>query len=188
MAKYRLNHDVVIDGAVELVNQRGADSLSLAELAARFRIRTPSLYNHIDGLDGLRRDLSLRGLELLADHIRPAIAGLSGHDALQAAALAYRAFALANPGLYPNILRTVAPDDEALRSATKSLDDLLAATLRGYRLGGDDVEHAVRLTRSVLHGFVSQELAGSFVTPLDMGASFHLAIEWMDKALRGREK
>lgn len=185
MAKYRLNHEVVVDGAVELVNQRGADSLSLAELAARFRIRTPSLYNHIDGLDGLRRDLALRGMILLTDQIRPAIAGLSGHDALLAAAHAYRNFALANAGLYPYLLRTVAPDDVELCSAMKTLDELLAATLRGYRIAGDDVQHAVRFTRAVLHGFASQELAGAFAAPPELDASYHLAIEGMDRALRG---
>jgi AcrR family transcriptional regulator len=184
MARYRLNHDTVVNGAVDLVNQHGSDALSLAELAARFRVRTPSLYNHIEGLDGLRRDLTLRGLNLLANGIRPAIAGVSGRDALQAAADAYRSFAAANPGLYPYTVRDSAIDDAEVRAASQEILDLLATTLRGYRLSGDEAVHAVRMVRSLLHGFAALELSGAYQAPPDMDASYGRLIETMDAGLR----
>lgn len=184
MAKNRLNHEILVDGAVELVNQRGVDSLSLAELAARFRVRSPSLYNHVEGLAGLRHDVALRGLNLLTARIRPAIAGLSGRDALHAAALAYREFALENPGVYGCLFRSVESGGQEFADASRELDDLIIATLRGYKLPSQNIPHGVRLVRSVLHGFVSQELASVFSAEPPPHESYLLTIEGMDEALK----
>ena len=73
--RQRLSTATVVAGAIDLVNERGADALSLAELAARFRVRPPSLYNHVDGLDGLRREMTLEGLRRLTERLRTAAAG-----------------------------------------------------------------------------------------------------------------
>jgi AcrR family transcriptional regulator len=184
MAKYRLNHESVVSGAVNLVNLRGADALSLAELAAKFRVRTPSLYNHIDSLEGLRRDLTLRGLQLLADQIRPAIAGVSGREALQCAAEAYRTFATQNPGLYPYTVRAGLAEDSEVKAASQEVLDLLMTTLRGYRLASDEAMHAVRMVRSLLHGFASLELSGGFAPPLELDQSYTRLVDTMDAGLR----
>ena len=42
------------------------------------------------------------------------------------------------------------------------MPQLTRAILRGYGLTGDDQTHAVRLIGSLLHGYASLELAGSF--------------------------
>src|ERR1700722_14839351 len=56
----------VLDEAAKLADERGYDQLSLAELATRFRVQPPSLYNHIDSLESLKRGLALRALRELA--------------------------------------------------------------------------------------------------------------------------
>ena len=63
----RLNKEIVVAAAAELANRRSTADLTLTELAAVLNVRVPSLYNHIAGLDGMRRDLALFGLrDLLA--------------------------------------------------------------------------------------------------------------------------
>lgn len=183
MSKYRLNHEIVVSGAVDLVNERGQDALSLAELAARFHVRTPSLYNHVQSLDGLRRDLTLQGLRALTEQLRDASTGLAGREALTALATVYRSFAHANPGLYPLTLRAVEPDDTELYGAGEQLLTLLLAALRGYKLEGDQAIHAARAVRSALHGFVSLEGSGGFGKPLDLDASYTAIIEMLDQGL-----
>jgi AcrR family transcriptional regulator len=187
MPRQRLNHDTVVAGAADLVNQQGAEALSLAELAARFRVRTPSLYNHIQGLDGLRRDLTLRGLYGLAESVQAASTGLAGRDALAAMAAAYRAYARQNPGVYAFTLRPVVDKDEEVQAAHETLLNLLLATLRGYRLEGEQTMHAARGVRSALHGFAALETTDGFGPPDDVDTSFATLVEMLDAGLRSLE-
>ncbi|MGL4648273.1 MAG: TetR/AcrR family transcriptional regulator [Caldilineaceae bacterium] len=188
MTRYRLNHDVVVDGAAQLVNERGPDTLSLAELAARFRVRTPSLYNHIQGLDGLRRDLALLGLRDLAARVQTATIGLAGRDALQAIATAYRDYAHENPGVYPYTLRHTEDADDELHAAGEHLLHLLFAALRGYKLPQAELVHAARNVRSAIHGFVSLETARGFGMPVDLDESYARLIVLLDDGLRSMSK
>ena len=52
----RLTKLAVVQAAAEMLNEEGAGDLSLNRLAERLQIRTPSLYNHVDGLPGLQRE------------------------------------------------------------------------------------------------------------------------------------
>lgn len=185
MARRGLDHTAVVDGAVLLVNEQGAESLSLAELAARFRVRTPSLYNHIDGLDALRRDLTLRALHALSDALARSATGLSRGDALRGLARAYRAFALANPGLYPFLVRTTEDGDDEVRQVANDLMTILLAVLRGYGLPEAETIHAARAVRSALHGFVTLELGNGFGLPEDVEISFEKLLTMLDRGLQG---
>jgi len=55
----RLTKMAVVQAAVDLINTEGADALSLNHLAEKLGIQTPSLYNHVDGLPGLQRELAV---------------------------------------------------------------------------------------------------------------------------------
>ncbi len=46
----------VVEVAAELADANGLDQLTLAQVAARLGVRLPSLYNHVDGLPGLRHE------------------------------------------------------------------------------------------------------------------------------------
>lgn len=190
MNQLHLNHDIVVDGAAQLVNARGADALTLAELAAGFRVRTPSLYNHIKGLDGLKRDLALRGLRDLAARLQAATVGLAGRDALLAIATAYRDYAHENPGLYPFMLRAAPEGDEELHAAGEQQLHLLFAALRGYKLSQANLVHAARIVRGSIHGFVSLEIANGYGVEVDLDESFARLVTLLDEGLRsmGRPK
>lgn len=183
MARMRLNHETVVDGAVTLVNGEGSEALSLAELAARFRVRTPSLYNHVEGLDGLRRDLTLRALQGLNQELRLAATGVAGKEALAALAAAYRRFAHQNPGLYPFLQRSTEGETKSIHAASEESLQVLFAVLRGYSLPGEELVHAARFVRSALHGFVSLEAAQGFGLPQEVDRSFDRLVAGVDRAL-----
>ena len=107
-----LDHDAVVEAAGELVDEAGIEALTLARLAARLGIRSQSLYAHVDGLDGLLRDLALDSVRTLGDELRSSVIGRSGRDALEAIADAYWDFAHAHPGRYAATIRDPGDDDE----------------------------------------------------------------------------
>jgi hypothetical protein len=48
--------------------------------------------------------------------------------------------------------------------------------LAPYRLSEEEAIHAIRGLRSIVHGFLSLEVAGGFGMPVDLDASFHWLI------------
>src|SRR5438128_11655467 len=93
-----LDHATVVEAAAKLVDEEGLEQLSLGRLAERLGVRTPSLYNHVAGLPGLKRDLALYCLRDLLDRIQRATIGKSRGEAILALADAYRAYARQMPG------------------------------------------------------------------------------------------
>ena len=174
-----LDRAAVIQAAAALADSEGFEQLTLANLAARLGIRIPSLYNHVAGLDGLRRDLMVLGCRELTTRLAHATIGKAGDDALVALAQEYRAFAKAHPGLYAAVQR--APDfrDPEAQAAAGAVVEVAAAVLASYDLQGDAAIHAVRGLRSALHGFVALEVAGGFGLPLDLDESFHRLVQML---------
>ena len=167
-----LNRERVLLTALELADAHGYDHLTLAGVAAALGIRLPSLYNHVDGLPGLRRDTALWGTRQLADELRRAAVGRAGSDAIVHVARAYRTFAHQHPGAYTASLQHPSPEDVQLNAAAGEVFDVVAAVLRPYNLQGDDLIHAMRGLRSVMHGFVTLEHVGGFGMSVDREASF----------------
>ncbi|MCB0208814.1 MAG: WHG domain-containing protein [Anaerolineae bacterium] len=174
MAKSRtLTHERVIETAARLANERGGlANITLTHLATELNIRVPSLYNHVKGMDGLQHDLTVWGLQQLLTYIRQAVVGKVGREALLAIAHAYRAFAHAQLGIYPLVLKAPPPDDAQLAALSSELLMILQLVLASYNLEGEAALHAIRGFRSVLHGFVSLETGGAFEMPLDRDESF----------------
>lgn len=179
MPRRGLSKQIVIEAAARLAGEQGSvDSLSLADLAAALDVKPPSLYNHIDGLDGLRRDLTLHALALLRDALRDALVGRSGDDALLACGYAYRTFILTHPALAPLVIPAPPSDDLDWMMISESIISLLLSALSAYHLERDESVHIIRGLRAFVHGFTTLEIAGGFGIPLDTGVSF-------DRLLRG---
>lgn len=181
----RVTPERLIDEAAALVDSEGLAALSLARLAARLGIRSPSLYNHIDSLDEVRYRLALRGLGELVDRLRVAGVGRAGSEALLAIAHAYRDFARRHPGLYALGQISYEGRDDRLQALGRDAVEVVLGVLRGYGLEGGDALHATRTLRSALAGFVHLELNGGFGLPLDVDESFARLVALLDRGLRG---
>jgi AcrR family transcriptional regulator len=174
----------VADTAGRLADRDGLDALTLGAVATELGVRTPSLYNHVDGLPGLRRALALRGLAELGGVLRDAAVGRSADDAVIALADAYRAFARRRPGLYAALQRAPEAGDGELQAAAGRVLEPVLAVLRGYGLTGDAAVHAARALRSAMHGFVDLERVGGFGIDLDLDESYRRAIAAVAAGLR----
>ncbi|HMP39312.1 MAG TPA: TetR-like C-terminal domain-containing protein [Roseiflexaceae bacterium] len=173
MARKRtLDRMAVVAAAAELADRDGLERLTLAQVAERLNVRVPSLYNHVDGLAGLQRDLALAGMRAATDTLRRAAVGLAGDAALFAIADAYRTFAHEHYGLYSAGLRAPAADDAELQAAGAELIEVVIAVLQPYRLDEIALIHTIRGLRSIVHGFVTLEAQGGFGLPVDCDESF----------------
>ncbi len=171
-----LDQASVVEAAVKLIDEEGIEQLSLGRLAERLGVRTPSLYNHVAGLPGLKHDLTLYCLHDLLDLILRSTVGKSRAEAIFALANAYRAYAREAPGRYALTVQAPDPGDQEVQALAQQLVDVVRAVLAPYRLSEEVAIHAIRGLRSIVHGFISLEVAGGFAMPVDLEASFHWLI------------
>ncbi|MDH2428999.1 TetR-like C-terminal domain-containing protein [Sphaerisporangium sp. TRM90804] len=59
----------------------------------------------------------------------------------------------------------------------------MSAVLSGYKLDPADTVHALRLLRSLFHGFAVLEAAGGFQMDTDVDESFEWLIAFVDRGL-----
>lgn len=180
-----LDHATVIEAAAKLVDEEGIEQLTLGRLAERLGVRTPSLYNHVAGLPGLKHDLALHCLRDVLDHITHAAVGKSRAEAIFAFANAYLSYARETPGRYALTLAPD-PDDHEVQTLAKQVVDVARAILAPYNLSEEDTIHAIRSLRSIVHGFILLKEASGFRMPVDPHASFHWLIKLFINGLAGQ--
>lgn len=185
--RVRLDLGIVLQAATEIADTKGIDAVTLAFLAKKLGVRSPSLYNHVEGLPDLRKKLAIQGYEHLYRAMTQATVGRSGDDAVHGLGEAYVAFARAHPGLYEATLRSD-PREPEVEQAGEPIVGLIIRVLGVYSLDEERALHAVRGLRSILHGFTSLEQTGGFRLPLDLDVSFHLLLDTYLTGLRKLRK
>ncbi|MEW9699365.1 TetR/AcrR family transcriptional regulator [Paenibacillus sp. SI8] len=166
-----LDAETVLQAAIELANIHGVEQVTLAALATNLNVKTPSLYNHIKGLPGLKRELFLISLIRIKEAMVEAVLGKAGADALLAAGFAYVTFARQQPGLYDAMASLHDNGDPELQQASSQVVGFILRLLEPYALSQDDALHVVRGFRSIVHGFASLELKNGFRMELERDES-----------------
>ena len=158
-----LDFKKVIQTGENLANREGFYAVTIASLAKELNVRPPSLYNHIKGLEELRKELALSGLQQLYHLLKSAVEHASAEDAVYQLSKAYVSFVRQSPGIY-EATATVAPriKDEEVQKASDNILFLVLDVLKPYQLPENEALHAVRSLRSILHGFSSLEHKGGF--------------------------
>lgn len=172
VARAGLDRQVIVMTAAEVADLNGLDNVTLKAVAERLGVRNPSLYNHIDGLSELKRELSIWGTNQLRAVISEAAIGKAGEDAVFAIAIAYRAFAQQRPGLYQAIISTPDRNCQTLKISIRGMMDVIKIVLAPFCSNETEKTHAARGLRSLLHGFVALEAAGWFALPIERDESY----------------
>ena len=186
MAKQRIDLDRVVTQAVAIVDSGGPQDLALSRVADELGVQSSALYNHVDGLDGLRNAVNLRSAENLADALRDAAVGRSGDQAVRAVARAYRLFATSHPGQYASTVVS-SFDTETAPAAQTMILEVLARILETFGIAGDAAVHMARIVRSAIHGFVALEASHAFTSPQDNDDSFAELLEFVVRGLHSVE-
>ena len=147
---------VILAKAAGLVAERGADGISLRELAREAGVSHAAPAHHFTDRRGLFTALAAQGWRLLAEALADA------RPDFIAAALAYVRFALDHPGHYAVMFdrSLVNPDDSDLKAAQDAAGTELASgvgTLKDPRAKADP-ENAALAAWSLVHGFAMLRL------------------------------
>lgn len=186
MPRAGLSAATVAAEAAAVADTEGLDALSLKAVAQRLGVASPSLYKHVAGLDGLRREVAVLAAREFGEALGTAVMGRSGPDALRSVASAYREFARTRPGRYA-ALNTAPPQEDAEAAAAFWRPaEVLAAVLRGFGIAEEDLVDEIRALRSSLHGFADLEARGGFGLPEDVDRSFDRMVERSITGLRAR--
>lgn len=152
-ARARLTRARIVAAASDVAERDGMAGVTLAAVAAQLGVHYTSLYNHVDGLDGLRRAVALAGLQELTEELWSAALGRSGRDALVAVAQAHRRFILEHRHKYDALFIVRDPDDDELATASHRLAEATRAVLRSFGLDDASVAMAHHVLNAAIRGF-----------------------------------
>ncbi|WP_373232850.1 TetR-like C-terminal domain-containing protein [Cohnella sp.] len=175
--------EIVIAAAADIADSKGWDQVTLGNVAGQLGIKTPSLYNHVEGLTDLRQKLAVYAVRLLRELLNDAAIGQSGKQSLIEVGNSYVEFVRIHPGLYEAINRVAAPKPPEFDQAAEQILALFIRLMQPFGLPADEAVHAVRGLRSMVHGFASLESIGGFQMPEDLQESLSKAITYYVEGL-----
>jgi AcrR family transcriptional regulator len=180
-----LTGEDVVAAAAGLADETGYANLTMGLLADRLGVRPPSLYKHVGSLADLQHRVATLAMTELGEVIRDAVQGKAGLDALNGLLTAVRAYVTAHPGRYTATIGAefTGPGDPLLAAGTRVISSI-AAVLRGYGIGEDEMNHAIRTIRCTMHGFAMLEASRGFQWDADPDQSFAWMIGFIDRGLR----
>jgi len=187
MPRAGLGPALVTEAGAALIDEIGFENLSMGLVAERLGVKAPSLYKHVTSQADLAHRIAVLAMGELADAIRDATQGRSGKEALVAGAQAMRTYVLRHPGRNTagNAAIVTGPDDPLIPAIGRVIASW-SAMLHGYRLEPEEEIHALRMLRSMLHGFSSLEAIGSFQINADVDDSFTWMLGFIDQGLKAK--
>lgn len=177
MSKHKINKTSIIAAAAEIADNEGAENISMNAISQKLGIRTPSLYNHIEGLDSLMVELVQYSMGKLVTDLREAVIGLFGDEAIRAICKSYLMFARKHPGLYESIQWVNVWKNENTAAYANKMYEWICRILEYYKLSDEYRTHAIRMVRSLLHGYASLEINNGFGSPVPVEKSFNISID-----------
>jgi AcrR family transcriptional regulator len=157
----KLSRDSIVSAALTFLDREGWDALTINALANQLGTKGPSLYNHVQSLDDLRRTVRMRVIDDIIGMLNTVGEGRSRDDAVMAMASAYRSYAHHHPGRYSAFTRMpLGGDDPEYTAATHAAAGPVIAVLASYGLDGENAFYAALEFWSALHGFVLLEMTG----------------------------
>ena len=157
----RLSRDSIVSAALTFLDREGWDALTINALATQLGTKGPSLYNHVDSLEDLRRTVRMRVVGDIIGMLNTVGDGRTRDDAVVSMASAYRSYAHHHPGRYSAFTRMpLGGDDPEYTEATRAAAGPVIAVLGSYGLDGESAFYAALEFWSAMHGFVLLEMTG----------------------------
>jgi len=158
----RLSRDSIVNAALTFLDREGWDALTINALATQLGTKGPSLYNHVQSLEDLRRTVRMRVVGDIINMLSNVGQGRTRDDAVTAMASAYRSYAHHHPGRYSAFTRMpLGGDDPEFTDATRAAAAPVISVLASYGLDGDEAFYAALEFWSAMHGFVLLEMTGA---------------------------
>jgi AcrR family transcriptional regulator len=168
----KLSRDSIVNAALTFLDREGWDALTINALATQLGTKGPSLYNHVQSLEDLRRTVRMRVVGDIIDMLNTVGEGRTRVVAVMVMASAYRSYAHHHPGRYSAFTRMpLGGDDPEFTDATRAAAAPVISVLASYGLDGDNAFYAALEFWSAMHGFVLLEMTGA-MNGIDTDAVF----------------
>lgn len=185
--KHGVNEDRIIEASARLSEEVGMENLTLKIIADELKIKSPSLYNHVAGLDDIKRKLMIYGWNQIEDKMINAAAGVSGYDALRSMSYAFYDYATSNKGIFNAMLWYNKYENEITKQTTSRLFDLLFKILMSLHISQENINHIIRTLRSFLEGYALLVNNNAFGHSLPVKESFVLSVEIIINGIKSLE-
>ncbi len=161
----RITKEAVIQATSDIADSDGLNKISLKVVAERLNIRTPSLYNHIDSLDGLLREVAHTGMRAMNDQMTQAAIGHSGDEAIKSISIAYFNYIIAHPGIYEIIQWAHWHGNSETAAIFDNYKALIMKLILSCNLKTQKNDEILSLLTGILHGYSSLELGKALKNP-----------------------
>jgi AcrR family transcriptional regulator len=159
----------IVAAARALLEEEGAQGLSMRRVAGRLGIRAPSLYKHLPDKQALEAAIISDAFEEQAAAFEQAVRE-GEDDPLAALAAAYRAFARRHPDLYRLMTERPLPRERLV----PGVEERAAGPLIDAVGGDGDLARAVW---AFAHGMTILELNGRFPPDADLDAAWEHGLD-----------
>jgi len=153
----------VLSAAMAILDEEGPDGFTVRAIALRANVAPMAIYNHFDGLNGVREALWIKGFEIFNKELT--FRTDDAADDLFNGALGYRKFALEHRGLYALMFmgrfRGFLPSPAAIDVSYQAFQTLVSNVERCQQAGwfkDESALDAAQVIWSACHGYVSLEL------------------------------
>ena len=178
-----LDKATLVQAAAEVADRVGWSDLTLSEVAREVDRHVTSLYAHIEGLDDLRREITLLALDEMSDAVWRATLGHVREDALGEIAQVLRRYCEEHPARAASVVLTKHGSDPEQVSKAERLAEPIRATLRSFGLTEKQVFHAHRVFSASIWGFTQGE-AGELFPDGEVDETFDQLLELFFFALK----
>jgi AcrR family transcriptional regulator len=162
--------DLIVDVAFNMLQDDGADAVTMRRVAGAIGVGAMTLYTYVDGLDDLHRRIIARGFSIIHDNCSSACENNRKHDDdWLPGARVYVRFAIDNPNLYHLMFATpVDPGDDQfdqiIHGGFAGLHEIVRERLSSRGLSDELLEVETRKVAGRywigLHGLATLAIAG----------------------------
>lgn len=142
-----------------------------------------AFFGKVETIPQMKQALAIAGYQGLRRQIEKAIEGKADRDAVRAMAYAMRSFALGSPGLAIASFRDPDVDNPDYQKAAGQLAQTVMRVFAEAGLGSEATKHAIRILKSLVRGFVINEMSAPVARPLDYQKSYVFAVDMFVQGL-----
>ena len=158
------------------------------KIAADLVSEMEAFFGKVDTIPQMKQALAIAGYQGLQRQIEIAIEGKTHLDAVRAMAYAMRSFALGSPGLAIASFRDPDVDNPESQKAAGQLALIILHVFGGAGINGAAVKHAIRILKSLVRGFVINEMSSPVSRPIEYQKSYVFAVDMFVRSLNELQK
>ncbi len=167
----------VIQTASNIADKDGLSNVSLKAVAESLNIRTPSLYNHIDSLESLLREVAHKGMKDMNERMVQAAIGKIGDTAIKSVGIEYLSYMIEHPGIYETIQWATWHGTEQTGEIFNNYLSLLKTLILSCDFNQTYIDEILNLLTGILHGYTTLQLRYAINKPDEVKTALANALD-----------